>query len=294
MVSGEITNPQNPSEEEKELFLAIAERLIKAASRKLLPHPISDVITSLSREPFRKDINCVFFEGREVEKVRIRIRTLLIGWDETQSRKLGEGSLGAYSWNDCEIRMKKGSKTLNFTNYLMLNSRELKEKEQDEFGKIENEGLLYHELLHGQLLIDAMQKSPAWQKKACKHDFDFTPVDMEHRFIYDLQSDFIKKSAVDKGYRLTVKKVDVEEESGREFEFVLGDISEFIDKGEITLMYYVPPGCGMSEIEFEVPMDRAGNLKSSGPIKIKGKISDKTGRGKCYYWILHSDGHKKI
>jgi hypothetical protein len=293
LVSGEITNPQSPTEEEKELFLAIAERLIKASARKLLPHPINDVVKSLSREPFRKEIGCAFFQDKEVERVIIRVRTLLIGWDEAQAKKLGEGSLGAYSWNDCEIRIKMGIKTLKFTNYLMLNPLNLKEKEQDEFGKIENEGLLYHELLHGQLLIDAMQKSPSWQKKVCMHDFDFAPVDKDHRFIHDLQSEFIKKAAVEKGYRLTIKKVDVEEEGGDEFEFVLGEASEFIDKGDITLMYYVPPGCGISNMEFEVPKDAEGNIKTSGLMKIKGKITDKTRERQCYYWILHSREHKK-
>jgi hypothetical protein len=46
-------------------------------------------------------------------------------------------------------------------------------------------------------------------------------------------------------------------------------------------------------MEFEVPRDAAGNIKTSGPIKVKGKITDKTRQGKCYYWVLHSGGHKK-
>ena len=293
LVSGEIENPQRPTEEEKKLFLAIAERLIRASEKEMLPHSIHDVVKSLSTEPFRKEINCTVFQESQVEKVRILIRTLLISWDENQSGKLENGSLGAYSWNDCEIGMKKGIKTLKFTNYLMLNPGELREKERDAFGKIENEGLLYHELLHGQLLIDSMRESLSWQEKVCRHDFDFTPVDLEHRVIYDFQSDFMKKSIVEKGYRLTVKRIKPKSENVSEFEFVLGDVSEFIDKGDITLMYYVPPGCGISNMEFKVPRDAVGNIKTSGPIKIKGKITDKTRKGKCYYWVLHSGGHKK-
>ncbi|HII02063.1 TPA: hypothetical protein HA351_10585 [Methanosarcinaceae archaeon] len=103
----------------------------------------------------------------------------------------------------------------------------------------------------------------------------------------------MKKSIVEKGYRLTVKRIKPRFENVSEFEFVLGDVSEFIDKGDITLMYYVPPGCGISNMEFEVPRDATGNIKTSGPIKVKGKITDKTRQGKCYYWFLHSGGHKK-
>ncbi len=259
----------------------------------MLPHPINDVIKSLSTKPFRKEINCSAFQESKVEKIRILIRTLLISWDESQSGKLGEGCLGAYSWNNCEIGIRNGIKTLKFTNYLMLNPEELREKERDDFGKIENEGLLYHELLHGQLLIDAMQESLFWQGKVCRHDFDFTPVDMEHRVIYDLQADFMKKAVVEKGYMLTVKRIKPDPESESDFEFVLGDVSEFVGKGDISLMYYVPPGCAISNMEFEVPRDAAGKIKTSGPIKIKGKITDKTRQGKCYYWILRSGGHIK-
>ena len=293
LVSGEIRNPKCPTGEEKEIFFAVAGRLIRASEKGMLTHPINDVVKSLSMKPFRKEINCTAFQDSRVEKVRILIRTLLISWDESLSGKLGEGSLGAYSWNNCEIWMKKGIKTLKFTNYLMLNPKELAEKETDDFGKVENEGLLYHELLHGQLLIDAMQESLFWQGKVCRHDFDFTPVDVEHNVIYDFQADFMKKAAVEKGYRLTVRRIKPKNGSGNDFEFILGDVSEFIGKGDITLMYYVPPGCGISNMEFEVPRDSAGNIRKSGPIKIKGKFTDKTRQGKCYYWILRSGGHKK-
>ena len=48
LASGEIEKPQRPTEEEKELFLAIAGRLIKASEKEMLPHSIHDVVKSLS------------------------------------------------------------------------------------------------------------------------------------------------------------------------------------------------------------------------------------------------------
>ncbi|MDD3043637.1 MAG: hypothetical protein PHW56_12030 [Methanosarcinaceae archaeon] len=223
-----------------------------------------------------------------VNRVRIEIRTQVIHWDGSQSRKLGYESLGAYSWNNCRLTIKKKVKVLNFTNYLMLNLEKLRQNEQDGFGQIENEGLLYHELLHGQLLIDAMQENPAWQKKVCSHDFDFAPVDMEHRIIYDLQSDFMKKSALARGFDLTVKKMDLTPLKTNNLEFVLGDLSELMGHGDMTLFYYVPPGCGISDLEFELPKDADGNIGKKGPIKLKGRISDKKAAEKCYYWVLSS------
>ncbi|MDD4332061.1 MAG: hypothetical protein PHU28_07045 [Methanosarcinaceae archaeon] len=286
LVSGEIIKPQEPSEEEKKLFLAITKRLLNSAARNILPHPIDDVLKSLSGETFFKEIDCSCFPDSKVEKVRLGIKTQVIHWDGTQSQKLGYDSLGAYSWNNCRITVKKKIKTFNFTNYLMLNAEKLGLNEKESFGQIENEGLLYHELLHGQLLIDAMQENSDWQQKVCKHDFDFAPVDMEHRFIYDLQSDFMKKSALDRGYELSVKRMNLLPRKSNNFEFLLGDISELFGKGDITLLYYVPPNCGISELEFELPEDSAGKLAKKGPIKLKGKISDKKASGKCYYWIL--------
>lgn len=287
VISGEILDPQEPTEEEKKLFLAIIERLIDSTARNLLPHPIGDVLKSLSGEPFIREINCSCFPDSKVDRVSIGIRTQVIRWDGSQSRKLGYESLGAYSWNNCRITIKKRVKVLNFTNYLMMNPEKLGQNEKDGFGRIENEALLYHELLHGQLLIDAMQENPAWQKKVCSHDFDFSPVDKEHRFIYDLQSDFMKKSALDRGYNLTVKKMDMKPKKTNDFEFMLGDISEFTGLGDITLLYYVPPGCGISDLEFELPKDAKGNISKKGPIKLKGRISDKKAAGKCYYWVVN-------
>ena len=49
-------------------------------------------------------------------------------------------------------------------------------------GPMANEGLMYHEFLHGQLLLNAMDTEP-WKQKVCQCTFDIAPADSAHAVI---------------------------------------------------------------------------------------------------------------
>jgi hypothetical protein len=81
----------------------------------------------------------------------------------------------------------------------MLNSNAiLQSSEKDpQVKQAENLVIFYHELLHGQLMIDAIISNESWRDEVCnkpiQEDLDYSYTDAEHAIITPLQTEFAKK-----------------------------------------------------------------------------------------------------
>jgi len=147
-----------PSLREMEIVHSILDRL--DGNRVSMPIPVDDAIGSLDRE-LVKSFDCP--AGSAVDSVDVRIRTRHVGWN----RHLAvENSMGTYYWN-VELVTRGRHETITAHNWLMIDPRSTGVREAAfGTGEVTNEALLYHELLHGQLLMSAMDTSK-WQRDAC-------------------------------------------------------------------------------------------------------------------------------
>ena len=272
--------PQEPPQLENDLFNTTLDKLNESITKGLVPHPVNDTINTFST-PFTTEINCSTVDDKEVDKVLINVTTELVKWNATEAAKVGDRLAGVYLWN-CDITIENNTKMVNCTNYLMLDPSYVSRNNKSDFGRIVNAKLLYHELLHGQLLIDEMKAGSDWKNETCKCNFSLDPVDSEHNVIPGLESKFLKNLSEDEGFGAIEKKESTLARENGEFEVEIVDISDL--RGEIiAIESYVPPGGNAEDVTFEFP---AGN---TGSIILKGELIDKENEGKVEAYI-ESDG----
>ena len=127
-----------------------------------------------------------------MERVSVTITTTLKAWDPAALRAQGSEQAGAgresgaYLWNGF-IRTGKDETTMEFSNALLFDPRAFK-KPQGQLGALANQTLLYHELLHGQLLINAMKRDASWRENVCAGEGpDLGAADANHEHIPALE-----------------------------------------------------------------------------------------------------------
>jgi len=228
-----------PTADEKRLFDKIFERLIE--HDRLIETKINDVKGSLS-EPMQIFFSCRGISGQSVESVTIDISTQFISFDEKVAGQHVGGMLGGmYVW-DCKAVKTSYTLTIECKNILMLNPNFMAREETETNEKkiislAENEVMLYHEFLHGQLLINAMKDSSdslGWRKDACRffagndNVIDYSPSDAEHRIIGGLEMKVLSKLTAQNDGILVVKTID-KEVGTRNFTEVIARFEELGD-----------------------------------------------------------------
>ncbi len=113
-----------------------------------------------------------------------------------------EGSVivgGTYSWQ-CKITTSsKGIITMDCDNTLKLNPDVINpnEKKDSRSQEVDNLVIIYHELLHGQLMLDAISSSQEWRNDVCNKTpadkIDYSYSDKQHIVIDPLQEEFADK-----------------------------------------------------------------------------------------------------
>ena len=265
-----VTGP--PTQEE--IFGAKLTRL--TANATSMPIPVNDVIDSLNKT-VSKSFNCS--GGSSVTKVMVNIATTVKDWDPKEAEKVknetGETPVGIYGW-DASWQVVGGVKTINATNWVMLDPNvTIPEENNPPLGPLADEGLLYHELLHGQLLINAMNTS-AWQAEACNCTFNLTPADASHVVIYPAVNSYLTNRAPTMNVRVIEPTAKQADKDGN-FTIDLGPT----DKTEWS--YYILEPSGGSNVQ-----DIDVNVVN-GTIRVTGKLIDKTKPGKFYIRIDPSD-----
>jgi len=154
-----------------------------------MPIAVNDAIASLTTIVM-KHIHCP--PGSQVGEVRIMIITRLVHWNKVLAV---EGSAATYHWR-WRSQMAGSERQIMATNWVMLDPTiTTKEEANPPVGPIVDEGLLYHELLHGQLVINAMD-TPGWQATVCDGvDFDLGPADGNHIVITPAEHSYLDARA---------------------------------------------------------------------------------------------------
>lgn len=118
--------------------------------------------------------------GTRLRQVQVLVSTEHVAWDPRLAGN--HGSAGTYYWG-VRITALGGNAKIIADNWLMLDPKALEyEAGKGAGGAVLNEGLLYHELLHGELMILAMN-SPRWKRKACNLELDLRRNDEDHEEI---------------------------------------------------------------------------------------------------------------
>ncbi len=172
-----------PSEREQQIFGSILHRLQRNAPA--MPIAINEALRSLE-EPVSKTFSCPVESA--VESVDVRIETRHVSWDD---RLAVEHSMGTYYWN---VEMVSDSKRVEITarNWVMIDPHSTGIREAAFMtGAVTNEALLYHEMLHGQLLISAMETA-AWQHAACAIEVRLGGENTHHSVINPAVSRYVR------------------------------------------------------------------------------------------------------
>lgn len=209
------------------------------------------------------------------------IKTKLARFDETQAHEGDVITGGTYTWK-CTVTTSEGKITMNCDNELKINSDFLTQNgERDpRIKKVENQIVIYHELLHGQLMIDAIKSSEKWRDDICnkspEEKIDYSYSDKTHKIINPLQQKFAAQLIEQTGGKMLVKEITVEETSDGSFTKKVGslnDFPQFIKNGiSVSLR-----GTNLINTEFS---------SQGSDVILSGNLANKTESGIAWLYIF--------
>jgi hypothetical protein len=264
-----------PSSQEQNLYNDLHEEFDKLTISK---KDVGDTLRSFS-EPLVIPIPCD--PGSLYSHINATIQTKLAKFDSGLSHTGDAITGGIYVWK-CSITVSGGKMTINCNNELMLNSDAiLKSSEKDpQIKQAEDLVIFYHELLHGQLMIDAIKSNESWQDDTCnrpiQEDLDYSYTDAEHTVITPLQTEFAKKLIEDAGGIFKVEEISPAETSSGAFSKKVGSLYDYPD--------YVKNGINISARSYNIADIQITSQKND--IMIAGTISDKTKNGIVWLYIF--------
>ena len=189
---------------------------------------------------------------------------------------------GTYSWQ-CKITTSsKGIITMDCDNTLKLNPDVINPSEKRDIRsqEIDNLIIIYHELLHGQLMLDAISSSQEWRNDVCnkttEDKIDYSYSDKQHIIIDPLQEDFADKLVSKKDGVFFLEEITPGETQNGEFsKKITGrfDHIELANSG-IKVTYR---GINTNELKVTFPED---------DITISGTLKDKTKSGRVWLYAF--------
>ena len=196
-----------------------------------------------------------------------------------------EGSVivgGTYSWQ-CKITTSsKGIITMDCDNTLKLNPDVIKtnEKKDPRSQEVDNLVIIYHELLHGQLMLDAISSSQEWRNDVCnktpEDKIDYSYSDKQHIIIDPLQEVFADELVRKKGGVFFLEEITPTETQNGQFVKKITsrlDHIQFANSG-IKVTYR---GINTNELTVTFP---------EADITISGTLKDKTKSGKVWLYAF--------
>lgn len=182
---------------------------------------------------------------------------------------------GTYSWQ-CKITTSsKGIITMDCDNTIKLNPDVINPSEEKDprTQEIDNLVILYHELLHGQLMLDAITSSQEWRDDVCNKapddKIDYSYSDKQHVIINPLQTDFARQLVSDNDGVFFLEEIKPSETSNGSFYTTIGNRLE-------------NPVLANSGIKVTYRGINTDNLQVSFPendIAISGNLKDETKDG---------------
>lgn len=269
-----------PTQQEQTLY----DQLKSDFEKLVIPKKdITDVTNSFS-SPVTFYFPCD--QGKTFSSVNATIQTKLAKFDPTIAHTGNAITGGMYVWK-CSITVSDGKMTINCKNELMLNSAALQQQEKDpKVNNIENLVVYYHELLHGQLMIDAMKSSKSWQDHTCstpiQQDLDYSYSDGDHKVITPLQTEFAKQLIEDAGGYFKVEEITPDQANSGSFSKKVGSLYDY--------PAYVKSGINISARSYNVADINISSQKTD--IIISGVLDDKSRDGIVWLYVFGKDQYE--
>jgi hypothetical protein len=261
--------PRAPTTAEQQRFKARLDSL--RAHSALHPHKLDEVVTS-----FTDSITLAFDcpETAKVRTVRIKITTRQIQWDEAlivngKKIEIPHNTAGYYIWHP-KIVIRKREKHFTADNLIMLDFSLSDRQAKNPLGPLADESVLYHEFLHGQLLIEAMSEKE-WRDDACDCNLDLNAADGDHKRIPELVYAYLENLASldERVYAVYIPPLAAKDDQGN-FEVVLGKAGKTGRKQ--TWGSYYPERSNVDPASFDI---RIKDKK----IVAMGRLIDKNNKG---------------
>lgn len=264
-----------PTSQEQDLYNKL---LVEFEKLSISKKDVSDTLKSF-KEPIVISFPCDTTDANTF--VNATITTKLASFDDSLASHEGATTGGIYVWK-CSITFSAGKLSINCDNGFMLNSNAiLKTTEKDPQVKlVEDLVILYHELLHGQLMIDAIKSSEAWRDDTCnkkfQEDLDYSYTDAEHKIITPLQTEFASQLIEDADGIFQVEEITPQETIDSAFTKKVGSLYDYPE--------YVKSGITVSARSYNIVDIQITSQKND--IMISGHLNNKSQSGIIWLYIF--------
>ncbi|HEV2192348.1 MAG TPA: hypothetical protein VGR54_01875 [Nitrosopumilaceae archaeon] len=267
---------ESPTKKEQDLYNQLLAKFTKLDIQK---KNVSDVIHTFDK-PLVITFPC---NSTDINNLVVNVvKTRLARFDETQ---VHQGELitgGTYTWQ-CQITTHEGKITNECNNELRLNPDLLTNGTgiDPRVHQVENLVILYHEFLHGQLMIDAIKSSNKWKQDVCNKspdgNIDYSYADGSHKIINPLQSHFASKLVENEGGQLIIKEILPPETINGTFSigvFTKQDYSQYANGIRVTLR-----GTNIADTIFS---------STGTDVTLTGHLVNKTTSGIAWFYIFEN------
>ncbi|MEW6043019.1 MAG: hypothetical protein AB1608_02040 [Thermoproteota archaeon] len=264
-----------PTSQEQDLFNKLRAEFEKLTVSK---KDVTDTLNSFS-DPIVISFPCD--AGSLYTNVDATIRTKLARFDSSLAHTENTITGGIYVWK-CNITISGGKMTMNCDNEYMLNSDALlKSSEKNPDVKlVEDLVIFYHELLHGQLMIEAIKSNESWRDDTCNKpidgDVDYSYTDADHQIITPLQTQFASQLIEDIGGVFKVEEISPSETASGTFSKKVGSLYDYPE--------YIKSGISISARSYNIANIEITSQKND--IIISGTLDDKTRNGIVWLYIF--------
>lgn len=267
--TGLVEKPQKPTIIERLEFNGRLRSLRKHGD--LLPHKVNDVIRSF-KDTVRVSYGCP--KGSKFKKVYINVTTKHIKWDRSlvvndEQLHVPPGTVGYFIWHP-NIIMQREEKRVYANNFIMFDLHIARQEHRNSTPLVD-EALFYHELLHGQLLLDAMKKKK-WRKKVCDGDFDMGPSDSNHKRIPEFVQNYIRRVAAITADVCAVSISPQQASPTAFFEIQIANTDILENKKKWEAFTYYPNGSNVDPNSFTIQ-------PKGTKVMASGKLIDKNQKG---------------
>ena len=265
----------DPSISETKIFQNILDKFLKLDVDK---KDVSGILKTFEK-PFIKTFPC---NPADVNELVVNVvETRVGGFTVPEEIETGVILGGTYTWQ-CKITTSdENIITVDCDNAIKLNPDVINKQRKDpRINEIEDVVIFYHELLHGQLMLDAITSSEKWRNDVCNKkpsdSIDLSYSDKQHKVIGPLQTDFTKQLVSKNNGVFLNEVIDLDESENGEFsKNIINrlDLPKHLNN-EIRVTYRTT---NIAEPSITFP----GN-----EINISGKLEDKSKSGIAWIYIF--------
>ncbi|QLH08288.1 hypothetical protein [Candidatus Nitrosotenuis sp. DW1] len=265
-----------PTAQEQQLYNRLLADFTKLSVQKT---DVSKVLESFS-SPITISFPC---DSDDLNShVTAAVKTKLAKFDNSLSHE-GTTTGGIYSWK-CSITSSGGKITISCENELMINSDAIlaSTERNQKIKQVEDLVILYHELLHGQLMIDAMNSSETWHNNVCnktpQDNLDYSYTDANHKVITPLQTEFATQLVKNAGGEMKIEEVTPEEADSGTFTKKIGSLYDYPD--------YAANGIDVSARAYNIMNMKITSEKTD--IVLSGTLSNTTQSGIVWLYVFEN------